>query len=254
MREDNRDALERDDDRQMDTRTPDSPDRARLVHLDEVKDEFKVAEDDPDIRGWDVRGKDGRTIGKVNDLIVDTGLMKVRYLEVKVDKDALGGDDDRYILLPVGEARVDEDEDDVYVNLDATGITGLPAYDPSRFDRGYETSLRDSFTGGTHMGAAVSGGALDELAAGNRVPEANRTDDDFYTGDTYDEGRFFGRRRAGHEGRTYIERTTIITSAPDRERPLDASREPMRGGMSGDSSTRPPVDRRDDEPRSSERL
>ena len=50
-------------DDERDKKLPDPPGQARLVHLDEVKGEFKVAEHDPDIRGWDVRSSDGRTIG-----------------------------------------------------------------------------------------------------------------------------------------------------------------------------------------------
>ena len=195
-------------DDERDKHLPDPPGQARLVHLDEVKGEFKVAEDDPDIRGWDVRSSDGRNIGKVEDLIVDTGMMKVRYMEVKVDKDAVGGDDDRYVVLPIGEARLDDDQDDVYVNMDAASLASLPTYDPDRFDRDYETSLRDRFTRtgdattttGSAAGAAGLGAAAAGLGTGNRVPG----DDDFYAHQSYDEGRFFGKRRAGRENESYI--------------------------------------------------
>jgi len=41
-----------------------------------------IAEPDPDIRGWKVVLTDGQPVGKVDDVIVDTSDMTVRYLEV----------------------------------------------------------------------------------------------------------------------------------------------------------------------------
>lgn len=46
---------------------------------------YRVAEGDPDIRGWEVVGGDGRRIGEVNDLLVDTAAGKVRYLDIQLD-------------------------------------------------------------------------------------------------------------------------------------------------------------------------
>ena len=50
----------------------------RLVPLDQM-DDFKVADGDPDVRGWDVVASDGQKVGHVEDLLVDPGAMKVRY-------------------------------------------------------------------------------------------------------------------------------------------------------------------------------
>jgi len=46
---------------------------------------YRVADGDPDVRGWEVVGGDGRRIGSVNDLLVDTAEGKVRYLDVQLD-------------------------------------------------------------------------------------------------------------------------------------------------------------------------
>lgn len=46
---------------------------------------YRVAEGDPDIRGWEVAGGDGRRIGEVNDLLVDTVAGKVCYLDIQLD-------------------------------------------------------------------------------------------------------------------------------------------------------------------------
>ncbi len=46
---------------------------------------YKVADGDPDVRGWEVAGGDGLRIGTVNDLLVDTVAGKVRYLDIELD-------------------------------------------------------------------------------------------------------------------------------------------------------------------------
>ena len=46
---------------------------------------YKVADGYPDPRGWTVRSADGRDVGTVRDLIVDTGTMQTRYLAVRLD-------------------------------------------------------------------------------------------------------------------------------------------------------------------------
>lgn len=160
---------------------------SRLVHLDDV-DDFKVADGDPDIRGWDVRTADGRRIGRVEDLIVDTGLMKVRYIEAKLDREITHTDDDRHVLIPIGTARLDDDEDDVYLSTSIVDPQQLPAYDHgSPLTRDYEVSLRGQF-GGTSADLA-------EHAS------------DFYGDDLYNDARFFGSRRRGREDSSYISPT-----------------------------------------------
>ena len=53
------------------------PANSQIAPLKELKD-YKVAKEDPDVRGWILIGRDGRVIGKVHDLLVDTGAMRVR--------------------------------------------------------------------------------------------------------------------------------------------------------------------------------
>jgi hypothetical protein len=157
---------------------------ARLVHLDDV-DDFKVADGDPDIRGWDVRTADGRRIGKVEDLIVDTGQMKVRYIEATLDRDVTRTDGDRHVLIPIGTARLDDDEDDVYLSTSIVDPQQLPEYNRSQFNRDFEVSLRGRF-------GAASADLTGESAS------------DFYRGEMYDDARFFGSRRRGRESSSYI--------------------------------------------------
>jgi len=100
-----------------------------LVDLDELED-FKVADEDPDPRGWDIVARDGLRIGEVDKLIVDTGAMKVRYLDCDLDEEALGLEPrDRHVLIPVGHARIDEDMRRVTVDaIASTDVPNLPPF------------------------------------------------------------------------------------------------------------------------------
>jgi len=155
----------------------------RVVPLDEL-DDFKVASGDPDVRGWEVVASDGRKIGSVDNLLIDTGAMKVRYLDVDLDDEIVGSKDDRHILIPIGYARLNEDDDRIRVDsLNSTDIAGLPAYKHEPLTREYETSVRDRFSAGTTSATATSGTRDDNS--------------DFYSNEHYDDNQFYGSRRSG---------------------------------------------------------
>lgn len=169
----------------------------RLVHLDDVSD-LQVADGDPDIRGWDVRTADGEKIGKVKDLIIDTGLMKVRYIEAQIDKNVLNASDDRHVLIPIGSARLDDDEDDVYLSSSIIDPRTLPPYDRNALSRDYEVSLRDRFP------SAANSGTNPAMSSSQTLADRSDNEDDFYRDDRYDDQRFFGQRRRGRESANYI--------------------------------------------------
>ena len=150
----------------------------QVAPLKQLKD-FQVAKGDPDVRGWNVYSNDGRKIGEVDDLLVDTAAMKVRYLDVDLDRDvrgAMGGDLQRdHVLIPIGSAQLDEKDDRVVVDLLHTLVGGLPAYDHSTFNREYEAGLRQRFDQSYR-------------------PDPAR-DRDFYEHDLYRDDRFYGPRR-----------------------------------------------------------
>jgi uncharacterized protein (TIGR02271 family) len=62
----------------------------QYARMSELGD-YRVSDEDPDPRGWSVVGRDGATIGRVEDLIVDTAAMKVRYLDIAVTDAATTG-------------------------------------------------------------------------------------------------------------------------------------------------------------------
>lgn len=125
-----------------DTKTMTGTSKGALRHLDDL-DDFKIAEGEPDVRGWDVKDDAGRKLGEVAGLMVDTGAMKVRYLEVKLDEDvateaakATGELDPRseatrHVLVPVGAANLDKAKDEVRLGSRASN---LDSYSRDQFD------------------------------------------------------------------------------------------------------------------------
>lgn len=140
-----------------------------LYYLDELSD-YKVASDYKDIRGWEVVDAQDRTIGEVDDLLVNRNTERVVYLDVEVDDDlarqvgsandvpAIQGthsfineDGENHVIVPVGTVDIDEDNKKVYARdiayekfLNAKWIRkGTP------IDRDYEMeTLRNYFPEG----------------------------------------------------------------------------------------------------------
>ncbi len=105
-----------------------------LCYLDELPD-YKVASDDCDVRGWEVKDKDSRSIGKVDGLLVNKAAERVVYLDVEVDESLIEGgrqtrlasagentyefmhkDGDDHLIIPVGMVKLDEENKTVYAN------------------------------------------------------------------------------------------------------------------------------------------
>jgi uncharacterized protein (TIGR02271 family) len=78
---------------------------------------YKVSDEDPDIRGWNVVGADGNVIGEVDDLLVDTAQMKVRSIDV----DVKGAD---HSLVPADRVQVDRQRKEVRI----AGWTGTERF------------------------------------------------------------------------------------------------------------------------------
>lgn len=151
-----------------------------LGRLDDL-DDFEIADGEPDIRGWDVRTTPDRKIGEVKGLIVDTAAMQVRYMEVKVNKDVLGTDDDQYVLVPIGAARLDDDDDNVFIDrLPTTGLAGAPRFHGNITDDN-DRRLRDYYATGFGKSARHE--------------------------DLFDQNRFYGKRRPGRENQRVIVRS-----------------------------------------------
>lgn len=99
-----------------------SVEAGELTHLSELKG-YMIEDPAPDIRGWTVKLRDGRTVGKVDDLVVDTDNLVVKYLEMKVGREFRGGDEDEWMLVPISVAHLDDAQDVVMVDrLPSGGI------------------------------------------------------------------------------------------------------------------------------------
>jgi uncharacterized protein (TIGR02271 family) len=190
--------------------------RDRIAQLSDL-DNYEVADNDPDVRGWDVISADGTKIGEVEDLVVDTTAMKVRYLDVEVEKD-YRADDNHRILIPVGHARLHQDEDHVHVDaLSSNEVRAYPAHD-GRFDRKYEDSVH------TRFGSASA-------QAGS----------DYYNASHFDDSQFYGARRGGPDsGRSSTgrgsEEARDSRNASGREERLTLSEEELAVGKTRQSA------------------
>ena len=68
---------------------------------------YEVEKHQVDPRGWDIVGRDGRTIGEVRDLVVDTEKMTARYLDVELDTKLFDLRGDAHVMVPVERAQRD---------------------------------------------------------------------------------------------------------------------------------------------------
>ncbi len=104
-----------------------SSDLDHVVPLSKLHD-LEVADGEPDVRGWSVVSADGRKIGEVDQLLVDTDAMKVRYLDVEMS-DGSAGAEGRHTLLPIGYAALDRHTQTVRATtLHAADCAGVPPY------------------------------------------------------------------------------------------------------------------------------
>lgn len=99
-----------------------SPRRSvRLVPMKEL-DHYKVADGEPDVRGWEVRTVSGREIGEIDDLLVDTTTNEV----VMLDVDLRGSD--AHTLAPVRAVQLDREKHIAIIDsADLQGAEDVPA-------------------------------------------------------------------------------------------------------------------------------
>lgn len=89
---------------------------------------LKLADPAQDIRGIRVVDKDGKDIGEVDDLIIDRGETKVRFLEVASGE--LFGFGHVKALIPI-DAITRISETAVYINQTHQHVAAAPRYDPA---------------------------------------------------------------------------------------------------------------------------
>jgi uncharacterized protein (TIGR02271 family) len=145
----------------------------RIVPLGEAGD-FEIAEGYPDVRGWDVTDRDGKKVGQVHELLIDTAEMRVRYLDVALDRAFASAGGDRHVLIPAGGVTLHERRDDVVLSgIGAAQLSALKPYNHSGVTRDYEATL---------LGGLGLAGATGTAGA------------DFYGGQHFDDRRLFAGR------------------------------------------------------------
>lgn len=129
-----------------------------LFNLDELSG-YKVADNYHDVRGWDVKDANNRTIGKVDHLLVNKIAERVVYLDVEVDESLiedghdtyqtkvsdgvhqfLNQDGENHLIIPIGMANIDEENEFVSTNqIDSSTFAKAKRFKKGdEIDFGYE--------------------------------------------------------------------------------------------------------------------
>ncbi len=158
--------------------------------LQELKvSDYEIVDGEPDIRGWDVQDSTRTKIGKVNELIFDTQLRKVRYMIVDLNNKDLGLIK-RTVLVPIGLGELHTKDDDVLLTgVTAGQLNSLPEYDEN-ITAENETAINGVFAGVATAG--VAGTAL------------NNDDADLYDHDNYNENNLFKNRKDATAGNNTV--------------------------------------------------
>jgi len=132
--------------------------------------DFEVAPGEPDVRGWGVVSSDDETIGEVSDLIIDPAAGKVRYLDVELDRKAVGLEKNRHILVPIASAQIDSSEEEVVLSgMSRAAVLKLPEYDERTYRNDYDQTFRSHLTGDRQTSRITR--SAEELRIGKRTEQ-----------------------------------------------------------------------------------
>lgn len=156
---------------------PETARRRRLVPLDQL-DGYKLADGEPDIRGWDVRTLNGREIGEIEDLLIDPDHGEVVMVEVGLREGGVHAEVPiRSVQLDRSSKAVLVDSGDIDARYDQRARDRMAAIDRDRdrenmIERGEDR--RVTYGGhGAHESDAQRVAGRNDIAAG----EAARTPD-----------------------------------------------------------------------------
>jgi hypothetical protein len=138
-----------------------------LFNLDELSG-YKVADSYHDVRGWDVKDANNRTIGKVDHLLVNKIAERVVYLDVEVDPalieeghntyqtpvsegvhSFLNEDGENHLIIPIGMAVIDDENKVVHTNqIDSSTFAKTKRFKKGDdLDFGYELNVVRHYRG-----------------------------------------------------------------------------------------------------------
>ena len=192
----------------------------RYARLSELGD-YHVSAEDPDPRGWAAIDQSGDALGRVNDLIVDTDAMKVRYLEIEVAGAGASG----------GRARIPADRVDVDTEAQCVVLD---------FDRSELASYIGAYaTAGT---AATTDATRDMAGTGNRGRDAAAVGSDDTARLTVAEEELRVGTRPVQAGEVvvgkHVETERVTTPVERRVERVRVERRPVTGATAGTAELR----------------
>jgi hypothetical protein len=161
---------------------------SRLQELDHSN--FEIVKGEPDIRGWDVRYRNGEKIGSIEELIFDTKAKKVRYMIVDLDENELRLEN-RKIVIPIGFAELDNQHDDVLIpNVSVDQLCRLTDYKRNSLSPELERSIASVF--GRKVNVEPVASIKREERKVNEVDDD--IDPDFYSHEHYNSDNLYKNR------------------------------------------------------------
>ena len=160
----------------------------RLYELDHSN--FEIVKGEPDIRGWDLRYRNGEKIGSVEELILDTKAKKIRYMIVDLDENELRLEH-RKTMIPIGFAELDKLHDDVLIpNVSVDQLCRLPDYKRNSLSPELERSIASIF--GRKVNVEPVASIKREERKVNEVDDD--LDPDFYSHEYYNTDNLYKNR------------------------------------------------------------
>lgn len=146
-------------------------DPGQLVHLSDLSG-YAIEDPAPDIRSWPVKLRDGGTLGIVDDLIVDTDQLMVKYLEVKLGKEFRYADENEWVIMPMQATHLDLEHEAVIVNrLPASGMAEAPRSRRGHAPRLAPTTAEALFAASSWEPLTTEGGAIEEIQEHRPIAE-----------------------------------------------------------------------------------
>lgn len=105
----------------------------QMVALRNLPD-WRVAEGDPDIRGWDTVDQSETKVGQIDDLIIDTRSGEAAFALVSYGGSL--GIGTKHTLIPIDDLQIDRDQSRVLVDYPAESLKSAPEYEEGKADYG----------------------------------------------------------------------------------------------------------------------
>jgi hypothetical protein len=84
---------------------------------------FEIAKGEPDIRGWAIWSREGRKLGVVTDLLINTRHKLAEFLDVELDE----GHEVRHVIVPIKTSLLNDAKDEVHFLGTSSDVVARPA-------------------------------------------------------------------------------------------------------------------------------